>query len=107
MGFEKEFFGYLGAFFLTITLIPQIYYSYRTKQMEDISKGFLFIQVLTCSCFLIYGILLEEIPLILANIIVLSQTFLLINFKCIYSYQNIPGNIQDNPPPIPEGVCSV
>ena len=45
MGFEKEFFGYLGAFFLTITLIPQIYYSYRTKQMEDISKGFLFIQV--------------------------------------------------------------
>ena len=105
MGFEKEFFGYLGAFFLTITLIPQIYYSYRTKQMEDISKGFLFIQVLTCSCFLTYGILLEEIPLILANIIVLSQTFLLINFKCIYSYQNI----QDTspPPPIPEGVCSV
>ena len=54
--------------------------------MDDFSYGFFAIQVLTCTSFLIYGILLGEIPLIIANSIVLSQTFLLINFKIRYSY---------------------
>lgn len=86
MGVEKDIFGYLGAFLLTITLLPQIVMTYRKKTMDDVSVGFLTIQVLTCICFLTYGILLEEIPLILANVIVLTQTFLLINFKIMYSY---------------------
>ena len=86
---NKDIFGFLGAFFLTVTLIPQLLYSYREKKMDDISKGFLGIQVLTCVCFLTYGILLQEIPLILANIIVLGQTFVLIFFKITFSSNNI------------------
>jgi|TARA_B110001469_G_scaffold755_1_gene883 MtN3 and saliva related transmembrane protein len=87
MTIEKEIFGYLGAFFLTITLLPQLWHTYKNKKMDDVSYGFLGIQVITCSLFLTYGILLEELPLILANVIVLIQTFLLINFKFIYSYR--------------------
>lgn len=81
-----DIFGYVGAFFLTITLLPQIHKTYRQKKMDDFSYGFFSIQVLTCICFLIYGILLEAVPLIIANSIVLSQTFVLINFKVRYSY---------------------
>ena len=81
-----DVFGYIGAFFLVITLIPQIKKTYQEKKMDDFSYGFFAIQVLTCTSFLIYGILLGEIPLIVANSIVLSQTFLLINFKIRYSY---------------------
>lgn len=81
-----DIFGYLGAFFLVTTLLPQIKKTYQEKKMDDFSYGFFAIQVMTCSCFLIYGILLGEIPLIIANTIVLSQTFLLINFKIRYSY---------------------
>ena len=84
---EKEIFGYLGAFFLTVTLIPQLRKSYQDQKMDDISKGFLGIQVCTCISFLTYGILLEEIPLILANIIVLSQTLILVYFK--YKFTNL------------------
>tara|TARA_B100000123_G_C25562892_1_gene354872 strand:+ start:306 stop:584 length:279 start_codon:yes stop_codon:yes gene_type:complete len=86
---NKDIFGFLGAFFLTVTLLPQLYHSYKEKKMDDISKGFLAIQVLTCSCFLTYGILLKEVPLILANIIVLGQTFVLIFFKINFSSKNI------------------
>ena len=82
----SDIFGYMGAFFLVITLLPQIKKTYEEKKMDDFSYGFFLIQVLTCSSFLIYGILLNEIPLIVANIIVLSQTFLLIYFKIRYSY---------------------
>ena len=81
-----DIFGYAGAFFLTITLLPQIHKTYREKKMDDFSCGFFCIQVITCVCFLVYGILLEALPLIIANTIVLSQTFLLINFKIRYSY---------------------
>ena len=95
-----DIFGYVGAFFLTITLLPQIHKTYREKKMDDFSYGFFTIQVMTCVCFLIYGILLEAVPLIIANSIVLSQTFLLINFKIRYSYlkptleesRNVTGN---------------
>ena len=69
-----------------MTLLPKIHKTYRQKKMDDFSYGFFSIQVLTCICFLIYGILLEAVPLIIANSIVLSQTFVLINFKVRYSY---------------------
>ena len=83
-----DIFGYAGAFFLTITLLPQIHKTYREKKMDDFSCGFFCIQVMTCVCFLIYGILLEAVPLIIANSIVLSQTFVLINFKIRYKNLN-------------------
>ena len=81
---EKKIFGYLGTFFLTITFIPQLWQTYKSKIMNDISYGFLGIQILTCVCFLTYGIILGEIPLIIANVTVFIQTFILINFKFIY-----------------------
>tara|TARA_B100000123_G_C25717952_1_gene423058 strand:- start:353 stop:628 length:276 start_codon:yes stop_codon:yes gene_type:complete len=90
---NKDIFGFLGAFFLTVTLLPQLYHSYKEKKMDDISKGFLGIQVLTCVCFLSYGILLNEIPLILANIIVLGQTIILIFFKLTFKTNKISTNI--------------
>ena len=80
----KDVVGFMGATFLTITLIPQVFLSYKQKNVDNISKGFLSIQLLTCFTFLAYGILLEELPLILANTIVLSQTFILVWFKIIY-----------------------
>ncbi len=88
-----DIFGYAGAFFLTITLLPQIHKTYREKKMDDFSCGFFCIQVVTCVCFLIYGILLEAAPLIIANSIVLTQTFILINFKI--RYQNLKQIIRE------------
>lgn len=83
---NTDIFGYLGAFCLTITLVPQIYKTYHDKKMDDFSYGFLSIQVLTCVFFFFYGMLLKATPLIIANIIVLTQTLILIKFKFTYSY---------------------
>ena len=58
----------------------------KTKKAEDLSYIFLSINVLTCVFFLIYGILLEETPLIIANTIVILQTLTLIFLK--YKYHN-------------------
>ena len=78
-------FGYLAGVSLIITLLPQIYTTYKSKKADDLSYFFLFMNILTCTLFLIYGVLLGELPLILANTAVLSQTFTLIILKFIYS----------------------
>lgn len=80
-----EIIGYFGAFFLTITLIPQIIHTIRTKKVDDISYYFIGLQILTCVLFLIYGIMIFEKPLILSNSIVLFQLIIFLFLKNKYS----------------------
>jgi MtN3 and saliva related transmembrane protein len=82
---DKELFGYLGAATLIVTLVPQLYLTMRTKKVDDLSSGFLYLQELTCIFFLIYGIKINAIPLIVANSIVGTQGILLLFLKVVYS----------------------
>lgn len=81
---KKEIIGYIGALFLTITLIPQLWLTYKTKKVDDISFGFIGLQMLTCVFFLTYGILLNSTPLMLANSTVLTQLSVLAFLKVKY-----------------------
>jgi MtN3 and saliva related transmembrane protein len=80
----KDIIGYIGATCLTITLLPQLYKTYKEKSANDISYGFIALNLLTCILFLIYGILLKEIPIILANVILLIQNIILLFLKKNY-----------------------
>jgi len=88
-----DIFGYLGAVLLSITLLPQIYLTYKTQKAEDISFYFLFLQVITCIFFLTYGILGDAQPIVVANIMVLLELLVLLFFKSIYAKKN-DSNIQ-------------
>jgi MtN3 and saliva related transmembrane protein len=79
-----QVFGYLGAMTLIITFIPQLYLTYKTKKVENLSLIFLCLQELTCILFLIYGIMLKEIPLIVANLLVGIQGTSLLCMKIMY-----------------------
>ena len=76
-----EVFGYLGAACLTLTLLPQLYHTIKTKKVQDISYGFIALQILTCILFLIYGIMLVEKPIIIANGAVFLQLLLFLGLK--------------------------
>lgn len=84
----KDILGYCAAASLVITLLPQLYYTFKKKKADDISYGFLCLQVTTCFLFLIYGILLKETPLIIANTLVLTQSFMLSIMKWYFSFKN-------------------
>lgn len=84
-----EIFGYLAAATLLSTLIPQLVKTIRKKKVDDISYVFVFLQVLTSIFFLIYGLLLKENPLIIANSLLLVQTLLMFVLKIVYSNNNI------------------
>ena len=80
-----EIFGYLAAASLLATLIPQIIKTIKKKKVDDISYVFVFLQVLTSIFFLIYGLLLKENPIIIANSLLLTQTILMLGLKIKYS----------------------
>lgn len=83
-----EIIGYCAASCLSITLMPQIYKIYKTKKATDLSVYFLGFNLLTCFLFFTYGILLEEYPIIMANIVLIVQNLILLLFKYIYNNAN-------------------
>ena len=82
---NPQVFGFSAAICLVLSLIPQLYHTYNTKKVEDLSYLFLFIQIITGILFLTYGLLLNETPLIVANICVLTQLVLLLIMKKKYT----------------------
>ena len=84
----SNIFGYIGGSLLVINQLPQLYLTLKTKKTDDLSFWFILLQVITCICFLTYGILLEEVPLIIANSIVLVQLLILLSFKKVFSNNN-------------------
>ena len=81
----SDIYGYIGGVLLVITLIPQLYLTYKSKKIYDISYIFIFLQIITCLFFLIYGISLKEIPIILANSILFIQLLLFLLLKKMYT----------------------
>ena len=81
----KDIIGYSGAFCLILILFPHLHKTYKTKQVNDIAYGFIWLQIITCFLFLTYGILLDEVPMIISNVMIFLQSLLLAYFKFKYS----------------------
>lgn len=71
-----EWFGYIAAFCTTFSFIPQVLHILRTKDTQAISLGMYLIFTFGIAMWLIYGIVLANPPMILAN----GVTFLLAVF---------------------------
>ena len=50
---NPQIFGFSAAICLVLSLIPQLYHTYKTKKVEDLSYLFLFIQIITGILFCI------------------------------------------------------
>ena len=79
--------GYIGSFMLSILLIPQIYITYKTKDVNGLSSYFLFFEIITTLLWITYGIgfllegSLDGLPIIIANTCMLISVFILIYLK--------------------------
>lgn len=62
-----EFLGYMAAACTTISFIPQAIQIYKTKHTKDISLGMFVIFFAGLIFWLAYGIMVNSLPVILAN----------------------------------------
>ena len=76
--------GYLAACMTTSAFIPQAWMTWQRKRAEGISLGMYVILVSGVLCWLVYGVLLEAWPIILANLITLLLAIFILVMKLIY-----------------------
>ncbi|MFZ6024813.1 MAG: SemiSWEET family sugar transporter [Bacteroidota bacterium] len=76
-----ELVGYLGSFLTSITFIPQVYKSWQSKSVGDLSIWMIMIVVTSTLVWLVYGFAIESGPVIVANLVVLVLTLVLFYFK--------------------------
>ena len=77
--------GLFAALLTTVAFLPQVIKTWKTKKTRDISFTMYIILVTGVFLWLIYGFLIKDLPLILANLVTLilasSILFLKIKYK--------------------------
>ncbi len=82
-----ELVGYLGSFLTSITFIPQVYKSWQSKSVGDLSIWMILIVVTSTLVWLVYGFAIKSGPVIVANLVVLALTMVLLYFKLTFKKQ--------------------
>jgi len=62
------FLGYFAGFLTTVSFVPQVIKTWKTKSADDFSLMMLLIWVTGIACWVAYGFLLNAIPIILWNL---------------------------------------
>lgn len=77
--------GLLAGTLTTISFVPQVIKTWKTKSAEDLSLGMYIIFCLGVLLWLIYGIVISDLPVIVANVVTLILALTLLYFKIFYS----------------------
>lgn len=77
--------GLIAGLLTTMAFIPQVWKIYRTKSGKDISARMFSLFSAGVVLWLVYGILLESMPLILSNAVTLVLSLTIIALKVRYS----------------------
>jgi len=73
--------GLIAGTLTTIAFVPQVVRTYRTRSAKDLSLNMFLIFCIGTMCWLSYGILIHDIPVITANSVTLVLSGVLLAFK--------------------------
>ena len=75
--------GFVAAILTTVSFVPQVLKVWRTRSAKDISLGMYSLFTLGIATWLVYGVLIDSWPVILANIatLILAGSVLVMKLK--------------------------
>lgn len=73
--------GYVAAILTTISFVPQVLKVWRTRSARDVSLGMYSLFTLGIFTWLVYGVLIESWPVILANFVTLVLAGMVLAMK--------------------------
>jgi MtN3 and saliva related transmembrane protein len=79
-----ESIGYLGTLLSCITFVPQVYLSWKSHSVGDLSLLMVLIVNFSCVVWLTYAYLIKSGPVLIANTIVLILSLMLLYFKLTF-----------------------
>jgi len=80
-----EIIGFVAAFLTTAAFLPQVFKTWKTKDVTGLSLPMLLMFFVGILAWLVYGLLKDSPSLIFANTITLVSAFLLLYFKIKYN----------------------
>ena len=80
----KEYIGFFAAFCTTVAFLPQAFKVWKSNNTKDISLSMFIIFTIGVFSWLIYGILIYDLPIIIAN----SFTLIFSLFILFYIIKN-------------------
>lgn len=83
MVLTNDSIGYVASSFYIISLFPELYEVYKTRECK-LTIYFLLFQILTTILFIVYDVLIDVIPLLVADTTLLAELLVLVflKFKC-------------------------
>jgi len=76
--------GFFAAFCTTIAFLPQAIKVYKSKSTKDISLYMFLIFTIGVFSWLIYGLIINDLPVILANAVTLILSLFILIYKIKY-----------------------
>jgi len=73
--------GYIGTFILGITLVPQVFKTFKFKKAGELSLSYLLLQIIANILFIIYGFAIYSFPVIISNSMVIICSLSLVYAK--------------------------
>jgi MtN3 and saliva related transmembrane protein len=77
--------GYLAGTFTTLSFVPQVVRARRARHTDDLAWGWLIIFEFGLGLWLLYGVVLHNWPMILANSTTMTLCSMLMLMKYRYS----------------------
>jgi len=76
--------GTLAAILTTVSFLPQAVHTFRTKDVRGISLGMYSVFTLGVAMWLVYGLLLQAWPIVIANLVTLALASTILAMKLRY-----------------------
>ena len=79
-----DLFGYFAAVLTTVSFIPQVWHTFRTRDVRGISLTMYSVFTVGVACWLGYGLMLRAWPIVVANLITLILASAILTMKLRY-----------------------
>lgn len=85
MSVATETIGSLAAVLTTASFVPQVWHTYRTRDVGGISLGMYAAFAIGVFLWLVYGLMLDAWPIVVANAITLALAIAILAMKVRWS----------------------
>ncbi len=87
----NDLIGYLAASLTTLSFLPQALHTFRTRDVSGISLGMYAMFTAGVALWLVYGLLLQAWPIVVANVVTLALALAILVMKLRYRPRRHPG----------------
>lgn len=82
-----EYVGYVGGTLLGVQMFPQIKKAIATESTKDISRTYLFLNIVGLGCIVTYAVSRSDMPIYIPASVSLCNSFFLYALIHVYAYK--------------------